>query len=85
MSETYPNITWAVESQKPFDGTEWQKASGAMIRHMECEIRIAEDAIKAGTDPLVEMARIRSWLTDCLYSANGLNFKEGEFKPFSRE
>lgn len=74
-TEVFPNITWEVESAKHWSGDLWQSGGVAMMRHMECALRLAEMEIKAGGDPINRLQVIRDWLARCLYASNMENFK----------
>lgn len=74
MKEVYPNITWGEESKKIFYADEFSKGEASMIRSFEAAIRLLEQSIRRGNDPLRALQNTREWLTKCLYSNNYNNF-----------
>ena len=76
MTETYPNITWEIESRKVMTGSDWQMGSASMIRAMYLALNAVEQQVVAEGVPIkVALDRQRQWLTACLYSCNMENFK----------
>jgi hypothetical protein len=78
MTEKYPNITWAVESQKIFSGDDFSKGTASMCRAMEAALQGTEIGLKENPAALKSIAGLRQWLAECLYSANSNNFKSHE-------
>jgi hypothetical protein len=75
MTETYPNITWAVESEKVFDGDDFSKGTASMARAMEAGLQGMEVELAGDEKALKQIRGMRQWLAGCLYSANMNNFK----------
>lgn len=73
--ETYPNITWEVESHKLMTGSEWQLAIASMVRSCYASLELMEQSIKKGNDPLKLIDGQKKWLTAVLYSCNMENYK----------
>jgi len=70
MPETYPNITWEVESAKPFSGSDYQKGSYDTLLSFKSELDLRKAVL-----PPVHYNQMVQWLASCLYSCNMNNFK----------
>lgn len=74
MTETYPSITWAVESEKAFDGDDFSKGTASMCRATEAALQGLEIELKDDEKAIKLIAGMRQWLAKVLYSANSNNF-----------